>query len=158
MARSEQVREKASPKLRYRLFADKSYSAGKPITLGFRLENLTNKGLLILTWYTPLEGIKSRIFKVTCGGKEILYNGPMVKRAAPALEDYVRIGPKASISAKVDLSQAYSLPICSECLVEFEGRIHDIVHEDGTSQIEQGSQHGMDIMGNAASFRVVAPQ
>jgi hypothetical protein len=158
MARSEQAREKASPKLRYRLFADKSYFAGKPIPLGFQLENLTNEGFLILTWYTPLEGLKSRIFKVTCDGKEIFYNGPMVKRAAPALEDYVRIGPKGSISVKVDLSQAYTLPICSECLVEFEGRIHDIVHEDGTSQIEQGSQHAIDIMGNAASFRVVTTQ
>jgi len=143
--------------LKYSLIAEDSYSMGKPIILGFTLENLTNECFWILTWYTPLEGLKGRIFKVTCSGKEILYNGPMVKRGGPELADYVRIGPKGSVSAKVVLSAAYSLPVSNECRVEFEGRIHDIVRDTNFVFIGRDEHHWIDIKGNAVAFRVVGP-
>jgi hypothetical protein len=76
---------------------------GKPIILGFALENLTDEDFWVLIWYTPLEGLEGKIFRVTCSGKEVLYEGPMVKRSDPVRDDYLHLGPKGSASAKVDL-------------------------------------------------------
>ena len=143
--------------LKYQLRADASYVAGKSIRIGFILQNLSNENLWILRWYTPLEGVEGKIFRVTCDGKEIPYEGRMVKRGDPSKSDYVYLAPNGSVFAEVDLSKAYSLSACNECRVAFKGRIHDIVTDESSLPNRSEDHQWVDISGNAVSFRMVGP-
>jgi len=140
--------------LKFKLEAEAGYAAGQPVNIKFILENTSNEVLYVLTWYTPLEGLKGKIFKVTRNGVEIPYEGRMVKRGNPRREDYVRIGPGESLSATVDLSTGYNLGERGEYRIEFKGRIHDVIHGGQLQFRTQIASLGMDVKGNAVAFRV----
>jgi hypothetical protein len=142
--------------LKYQLSADPVYISGKPVRIGFTLQNISDKNLWVLKWYTPLEDIKGKIFQVTCDGKEILYEGRMVKRGDPTKDDYIFLAPKDSVFAEVDLSKAYSLPVCDECYVAFKGRIHDIVTDESLLPNKSEKHQWVDIPGNTVTFSVVS--
>ncbi|MBI5827482.1 MAG: hypothetical protein HZB22_07145 [Deltaproteobacteria bacterium] len=148
---------KQGPQMRFTLDAQQSYAAGSPVAIRFTLENLTAEPLYVLKWYTPLEGIKGRIFKVTRDGVEVLYEGPMVKRANPVRDDYVRIGPGESVSVAVDLSVVYDLTKPGEYRAEFSGRIYDVAVEEKTLPRTMDKHQGIDLTGNAVTFRVSRP-
>jgi peptidyl-Lys metalloendopeptidase len=88
-----------TPLLQYRLQAKENYRLGEPLVIEFTLENLSDHNVWVLTWYTPLEGLKGKIFEVTCDGKPVAYEGIMVKRGDPCRDDYVHI-PSKNISVK----------------------------------------------------------
>jgi len=140
--------------LNFKLEAEAGYAAIGAVDIKFTLENVSNEALYVLTWYTPLEGLKGKIFKVTRNGEEIPYEGRMIKRGNPAREDYVRIGPGETASATVDLSSGYDLGARGEYRVEFKGRIHDIAREGQPLPRTQDASQGMDVKGNAVAFRV----
>ncbi len=62
-------------KMKYELKAQDSYRKDNPVMIDFVLHNLSDKDLWVLTWYTPLEGIKGNIFHVICDG--IMVKSPM---------------------------------------------------------------------------------
>lgn len=142
--------------LKYQLSADPVYISGESVRIGFTLQNTSDKNLWVLKWYTPLEDIKGKIFRVTCDGREIPYEGRMVKRGDPTKDDYIFLAPKDSVFAEVDLSKAYSLPVCNECHVVFKGRIHDIVTDESLLPNKSEKHQWVDIPGNTVSFRVVS--
>lgn len=141
-------------KLRHQLSAHDRYVKGNPIVINFKLENLSNDNLWVLKWYTPLEGVKGKIFRVLCDGKEILYEGPMMKRGNPTKDDYIQIDQGNSASAEVDLSKAYGIPACGECLVEFKGRIYDISTSADSIPRSSEEQQIVTITGNTVAFCV----
>lgn len=151
------LNRKQGPQMRFTLDAQQSYVAGSPVSIRFTLENLTRGPLYALKWYTPLEGIKGRIFKVTRDGVEVLYEGPMVKRANPVRDDYVRIGPGEAVSADVDLAMAYDLTKPGEYRAEFSGRVYDAAVEETTLPRTMDKHQGIDVAGNAVTFRVSRP-
>ncbi len=146
-----------NPVLKFQLNANSSYVVGKSVMIRFILYNLSDDNIWILTWYTPLEGLKGKIFLITCDGKEIFYEGRMVKRGDPTRDDYVHIVPKGSVSAEVDLSSAYTIPICNECRVEFRGRIYGILRSEDNIPQKRDEHRWIDIQGNTAVFRIVGP-
>jgi len=141
--------------LKYQLSANDSYVAGTPITINFTLENLLDENLWVLNWYTPLEGMRGEIFQVKCDGKEIPYEGMMVKRGDPDRDSYIHIVPRGSVSEEVDLSSGYNLPISEDCQVDFKGRIYDILSDEGKLPRRSDEHQGMDITGKFVAFRVV---
>src|SRR5436853_7541895 len=106
--------------LKYYLAAQSTYVLGKPVVIAFSLNNASSNDVWVLKWYTPLEGMKGKIFEVTCDGIQMPYEGRMVKRGNPLREDYVLINAGASAHAEFDLSQTYSLRDCTECRVKFK--------------------------------------
>jgi hypothetical protein len=139
--------------LRYNLSTSDKHVKGNPIIITFTLENLSNQDLWVLTWYTPLEGIKGEIFKIVCNGEEIPYEGRLVKRGLPTKDNYMSIGSRKSISAEVDLSTAYTFPTCNECIVSFNGMIYDV---QKTYEFLPKKEHKpFKIMGNSVSFSIV---
>ena len=140
-------------KMKYELYR-KSYLHGNPIIVNFTLHNLTNEDLWVLRWYTPLEGIKGKIFRVSCDGHEIPYIGPMVKRAQPTMNDYVHIDPRRSVSHEVDLSSVYDLPLYQQCVVQFSGKIYDFVASSDLIPKMTGEHQMVNITGNSASFSI----
>lgn len=141
--------------LKYQLNTNNTYVVGKPITINFTLENLQDENLWVLKWYTPLEGLRGDIFQVKCDGKEIPYEGMMVKRGNPDRDSYIHIVPGGSVSEEVDLSGGYNLPISEDCQVDFKGRIYDILSDEGKLPRRSDEHQGMDITGNDVTFRVV---
>jgi hypothetical protein len=140
--------------LRYKFQARADYVQGEPVVIAFEIENLSATDVWILKWYTPLEGIKGKIFKVYCDGAEILYEGPMMKRGNPGPADYAHVAAGGTIRADVDLSQAYSLPPCRECRVKFKGRIHDVVTGEPQPSRTADQHTSMEIPGEDASFSI----
>jgi peptidyl-Lys metalloendopeptidase len=140
--------------LQYKLQSKQNYRLGEPILIDFTLQNLSDHNLWVLSWYTPLEGLKGRIFEVTCDGKPIPYEGIMAKRGNPLREDYICIPSKGSVSVTTDLSKDYRIPQCNECKVKFRGRIYDFSNREDTIP-KQSTQHSsIDIPGNVVSFRI----
>jgi len=69
---------------------------GEPVELTFRLRNPGAQPVYVLDWHTPLEGLLSNCLKVTRGGVEIPYQGPMFKRGEPDADSYVALAPGAA--------------------------------------------------------------
>ena len=94
-------------------------SSGEAVNLRFTLINNTDTRLYVLKWYTPLEGIAGKIFRVERDGQVIPYQGILAKRAAPPPEAYVLLEPGESVSAEVDLATAYDFSKAGEYTIEF---------------------------------------
>jgi len=141
--------------LSYTLMAQDTCDLGNPITIEFVIQNLSSREVWILKWYTPLEGIKGKIFEIKCDGVEMQYEGRFVKRGNPTKDDYVFLLPDLSVQVEVDLSQAYSLRKCKECQVTFKGRIHDVVFDEHQVPRASDQQHPITIPGNTVSFQIV---
>ena len=143
--------------LEYSLKAEEQYHVGREVNVEFALKNMTGQTLWVLTWYTPLEGMKGNIFRVTREGEAVLYTGRMVKRANPSKKDYVCIGPGKSVSATVDLSHGYDLSKPGEYRVEFNGRIHDMTVEEALLPRKMDLHKGLNLHGDAVTFKLIEP-
>ncbi len=142
-------------KLEYALQAQNSYVKGEPVIVGFSIKNLSSTDVWILKWYTPLEGIKGRIFQVTCDGVDIPYEGMLMKRGNPERGDYIRIRQGGSARADFDLSSVYSVPVCKTCIVKFKGRIHDVIVDEREIPRTSDKHLFVDVPGNVVSFSLV---
>ncbi len=140
--------------LRFRLEARASYRTGQPVPIRFILENRSNGPLFVLSWYTPLEGIKGEIFQVTRDGNPLPYLGRLVKRGAPRAQDYLRIEPHGSRSATVDLATVYDLGRPGDYQVRFAGRVHDVVREAGALPRAPDQHRPLDVPGGPVRFSV----
>jgi peptidyl-Lys metalloendopeptidase len=75
--------------------------------------------LYVLKWFTPLEGLGGEIFRVRRDGHPIPYVGPLAARGDPTPEAYVHLEAGASVSATVDLAEAYDLSNAGEYTIAF---------------------------------------
>jgi len=141
--------------LTYQLLTRDQYVRGRPTVITFRIENTGARESWILTWYTPLEGIRGKIFEVVCNGQTLPYEGRMVKRGDPAADDYLHLAPGGSATADVDLAEVYTLPPCDECAVSFRGTIRDVVYESQLLPRPMDRHEPAEIPGNSVSFRIV---
>lgn len=144
-----------SGQVRYQLSAHKSYVKDKPIIINFTIENISREKVWVLKWYTPLEGVKGKIFHVLCDGKEIPYEGLMMKRGEPTNEDYIQIDQGSFVSAEIDLSKVYNIPVCTECVVDFKGQIYDITTSFESVPRSSDKQQMVDVEGNNVTFSVI---
>jgi hypothetical protein len=138
----------------YQLLAQDHYAPGGPIVVTFRLSNAGDRDVWVLNWYTPLEGIKGRIFDVTCSGESVAYEGRLMKRGDPTAEDYIRVAAGDSAVADVDLAQAYPLRGCDPCVVRFTGRLIDVVWDPQHLPRPRDHHQPVSIDGNRVSFRI----
>jgi hypothetical protein len=137
------------PRLRYELQVEPASSPGS-VSVVFRLFNDGTDAVRVLTWQTPLEGIRGRIFTVRCGGSEAAYRGAMIKRGAPRAEHFVSIPPGRSVQGKVDLASAYDLPAAGMCDVSFRGRLLEV----RAASTDTTLARDVEIAGNTASFTI----
>lgn len=118
---NEVAKPSVSPEseLRATLEAPASLPNGEAVTVKFTLTNNTAERLYVLKWYTPLEGIAGKIFRVERDGQVIPYQGMLAKRGAPSPKAYVLLEPGESVSAAVDLATAYDFSKAGEYTIEF---------------------------------------
>lgn len=85
-------------------------SADERAEVLFFLENTGAQPIRILPWNTPLEGeLTADIFDITIDGESLLYQGIMVKRAAPTDDDYMTLDPGERREVVIDLAESYPM-------------------------------------------------
>ena len=76
----------------------------------FSIINKSSDNIKLLTWYTPFEGFMSDLFVISdAADQNMLYQGAMVKRSSPQLEDFIAIASKEKKQFRLDLSTGYKL-------------------------------------------------
>lgn len=144
----------AAPGLKFALEARDTYAAGTAVVVRFSLASTSPEPLWILEAYTPLEGLRGDIFRLTRDGQVVPYNGPMVKRGDPLREDYSRLEAGGSLKAEVDLAKGYDLGPPGTYRAELVGRIHDVARDGEEIPRSRDRFRGVDVPGNAVTFRV----
>jgi len=89
------------------LSAPDQVSLCDPIPMEFTVTNQGDRVLYLLKWYTPLEGVAGKIFRVTRDGQELDYLGILAMRGDPTPDQYVTLEPGGSASAAFDIAQYY---------------------------------------------------
>ena len=98
----------------------------------FELRNPGERPVYALKWNSPLETPwVGTILAVTREGTEIPYGGPMVKRGDPGRDDYVEIPAGGTVSATVDLGQAYDLAASGTYEVRVDHGLFDATLDAG---------------------------
>jgi peptidyl-Lys metalloendopeptidase len=82
---------------------------GTPVKGKFTLTNTSKKDQRVLTWHTPLEGLKGpHCFTVLYKGIPVKYDGKIALHApSPSDTDYITVKAGETVSAEIDFSAAY---------------------------------------------------
>ena len=143
-----------NPNLGCEISGEASYRSGEPAIFEFRLENRSARELYVLKWHTPLEGIISRVFKVSRDGEELEYLGMMVRRGNPVADDYVEIAPGNAASASFDLAEVYDLDPPGVYHLEFASKILDVATDRSDVPRPLDRHEPIEIECNVISFAI----
>jgi hypothetical protein len=115
------------------------------VWLEFELTNRGSAPIWVLSWNTPIEGLRNRYLAVNGPAGEVPYRGPMFKRGRPTAEQYRRIEPGQSLRAEVDLRSAFDLSAPGQYELRYTGRILDVVANLADIDQAERIQQGLDI-------------
>jgi peptidyl-Lys metalloendopeptidase len=96
-----------------------AFAADESILVNVSISNPTRSEVRILRWFTPLDGVKEDLFRVTVYGKTVEYIGADYKRPAPTDKDYITLKPGESIDTTVDLAGFYDFSESGYYQVEY---------------------------------------
>jgi hypothetical protein len=127
--------------------------SGKPVTLKYTLANHGGIALNVLAWNTPFEGFFGRHLRVDGPTGPLAYRGALAKRGMPAREDYLRLAPAASVTARVNLAEAYAFTEPGIYRIAFDGPLLDITAARIPRPLEQHQPFILQC--NAVSFELM---
>ena len=140
-------------------FDQTQYKANERQNLCFTMTNDSDKTVHVLKWHTPLEGFKSDMFRVEKDGEHAVYLGREMKRGMPKPEDYVIIEPKGSISANLNITEAYDIFEVGDYNVEFVSKLLDIGWEEPKALVSKLSAKRefipKSVRSNVTSFKLL---
>jgi len=98
--------------------------AGDPVVLKFTVYNNSDSIQQFCKWHTPFEPLMSKYLDIKDENQqEALYKGPMAKRIMPPPADsYIKIKPKDSLSANVDVLKAYAISKPGRYSITYSGQ------------------------------------
>ena len=132
--------------------------ANKPVMLQFTLKNRSDRALYFLKWYTPLEGISGKIFRVARDGQLLPYEGILAMRAAPSPEDYIHLEPGESVSAEVDLANTYDFSQPGKYTIAFlSPNISHIAYSDAEMAKSVDDLYPVNISSNEVDVEITKP-
>lgn len=82
--------------------------------------NTSDQDMFVIDYETALTRLERDLFRVELEGEIIPYTGVMVMRVGPLTENWARIGPGETVSAKVSLAEDYDLSRAGEYSIAFE--------------------------------------
>jgi len=103
---------------------------GQAVGIELVLHNGLDVPVRVLRYFTPFEGILGEIFEVQWQNQPVIYEGPMVKRAAPGEEDWLPLPAGQELTATVDVSSAWNLTLPGEYQVQLRNAISFRVADD----------------------------
>ncbi|MBE0367570.1 hypothetical protein PAUR_a0952 [Pseudoalteromonas aurantia 208] len=89
----------------------------------FIFTNTTNEPVRFLKWHTPFEGWWSQFLHVEQSGVELLYQGPMAKRAKPTEHDYIELAAHEHRSITLNLLNAYDVALSSPTTITLSSEL-----------------------------------
>lgn len=115
------------PDLRCQLATAVVVTGGQPVLLRFTLHNAGAMPVQWLTWGTPVDGWFAPFVQLQRDGVALVYQGAMVKRGEPALDDYQRLTAGQSSQAEIDLAEAFDLRTPGRYQLTPQIVLHDVV-------------------------------
>lgn len=109
--------------LRVSLSADKAQAGTGSVR--YTLSNPNKVDVLVLSWETPLRGVKDDLFEVRGEQGAVAYVGREYKRGLPTAEDYLTLKAGESMSVDVELSAYYAMDKAGTYAVQAVGHFHD---------------------------------
>ncbi|WP_421944180.1 protease [Pedobacter sp.] len=102
---------------------DNIVKQGSPVKLKFTVLNNSDSAKSFCKWHTPFEPFISKYLDITdANGVDVAYKGAMAKRIMPPPADsYISVKSKDSVSAEVDLLQAYDLKPSNKYTLSYNG-------------------------------------
>ena len=100
---------------------------GQPVALTLRLRNPGPAAVSVLTWGTPFEEAWLQPFiEVQRDGQPVPYGGASVKRGDPTADEYLRLAPQQSRTARLDLTEVFDLTVPGRYTVTPRLVVHDV--------------------------------
>ena len=81
------------------------------VVCSFEFTNNANEDLYLMKRGTPLEGLFSEFLTVSVAGSPVEYDGPLVFYTPPTKDEFVLLKAGESISASVEITDAFSIDI-----------------------------------------------
>lgn len=109
---------------------------GQPLELLFMVKNTTDTTIRFLKWDTPFEPLVSKYLDIVdAKGHQMDYRGAMAKKMMPPpAESYITVPPGDSLSAVVNLLDAYAITEPSQyTLVYVGGNMSGLVARDSVT-------------------------
>lgn len=97
-----------------------TYRATEALNLRFSLHNPTAKSIWVLGWMLPSDDMDANLFTVTRDGSPVPYQGPLVKRAAPASEDWIEVKAGETYRAVFDPSALYDMAGSGQYAIRYQ--------------------------------------
>lgn len=92
-----------------RIIALQQLNADGSVMVTFELTNIGPDDVYVLKRDTPLEGLKSDCLDVRVNCEKVLYDGYLLKRSEPNMEDFVLVKAGQTVSETFDISLAYDV-------------------------------------------------
>ncbi|HEX5686353.1 MAG TPA: hypothetical protein VFY73_20180 [Ideonella sp.] len=135
---------------------------GQPVLLRFTVTNTGPTPLQVLRWNTPFEGAWFAPFvEVKRDGKALPFQGPMIKRAEPSAENYLRFDAGQSIDAELDLALPFDLSKPGHYRVQPRLRLIDVFVDTGSeakAPRARSEHQGADLACPAVEFKLASPK
>jgi peptidyl-Lys metalloendopeptidase len=98
------------------------------------MTNTTNATQYLLKWQTPFGAVDAPLFDITRDGMPVAYLGRQVKRAAPAVADYIALKPGASRSARIELSALYRMDVTGAYSIRYRSSVLQLFARPGVAR------------------------
>ena len=100
-----------------------TFSITEEVILKFEVINGSEEDLTFCKFQTPFEGFMAEfmLIKNIETGKELIYQGPQVKRSKPGKKDDLKIEAKGSKDCEVTLLEVYEFEKKGEYSIQFIG-------------------------------------
>ena len=146
--------------LQVELSIESRQDASTPFELRFTMTNVGENVLYVSRRNTPLEGLHSDCLVVKRDNKRLFYDGPLVKRAPPNIDDYVELKSGETISRVVDISSCYQVSQPGKYTVGFVGQLNDAKtnsdFREATKNVTMLTEKRVAVKSNTINFRVGA--
>lgn len=128
--------------LKINLYSPDLFETNDQVAIIFEITNTSAKTINVLKWFTPLEDLRSSCLYVKAGRKIIRYDGIKVKRGKPTIESFQQMAPGESISRKINLEEAYDLPLSGNVKIKFD--VTDLLAANLKDFDVKGGQYTVD--------------
>lgn len=112
------------------------------VLVTFRIENRGERRVGLPSEIAADTELSRRVFDLRRhpGGGEVPYTGPMVKRAAPTLDDYIELPPHSARTHTIDITRAYAFePGTHTYAIRYQGTVlADVLRLESAAELSTG--------------------
>jgi hypothetical protein len=146
----------AQPDLRCRLAVAAVATSGQPVPLQFTLHNAGAAPVRWLVWGTPVDGWFAPFVALQRDGVALAYQGAMVKRGEPAIDDYLLLAAGQSLQAEINLAEAFDLRTPGSYQLTPQIVLHDVAPGDAAVPRPRAQHQRLPLHCPPGSFEVRA--